>query len=85
MDKQFCQSCSMPLNTAEDFGTNADGSRNEEYCTYCYQGGAFTSPDATVQSMIEECVPHVVEGQGISEQQAREMLNQVIPSLKRWA
>ncbi|WP_411828319.1 hypothetical protein [Paenibacillus elgii] len=28
---------------------------------------------------------YVVEGQGMSEQQAREMLNQFIPSLKRWA
>lgn len=84
MDKQFCQSCGMPLEAAEHFGTNADGTRSEEYCTYCYAQGVFTSPDATVQSMIEECVPHVMEGQGISEQAAREMLNQVIPALKRW-
>ncbi|MBU4293030.1 MAG: zinc ribbon domain-containing protein [Actinobacteria bacterium] len=32
----FCQSCSMPMMKPEDFGTNADGSKNEEYCTYCF-------------------------------------------------
>ena len=28
----FCQSCAMPLQRPEDLGTNADGSRSEEYC-----------------------------------------------------
>ena len=32
---KFCQSCGMPL-TDEVLGTNADGSKNEEYCMYCY-------------------------------------------------
>ncbi|MBQ9650583.1 MAG: transcriptional regulator, partial [Prevotella sp.] len=27
---KFCQSCGMPL-TADVLGTNADGSKNEEY------------------------------------------------------
>lgn len=85
MNTPFCQSCGMPLAEAGHFGTNADGSRNEEYCTYCYKEGAFTSPDATVQTMIEECVPHVRSGQGISEQEARSMLVRFIPTLKRWA
>lgn len=85
MDATFCQSCSMPLAAAESLGSNADGSANEEYCTYCYQEGAFTDPDATVQSMIEVCVPHVVAGQKMSEQEARDMLNRFIPRLKRWA
>ncbi|MDF2717901.1 MAG: transcriptional regulator [Paenibacillus sp.] len=85
MDKLFCQSCGMPLASAEDAGTNADGSRNEQYCIYCYKEGAFTSPDATVQTMIEECIPHVRSAQGISEQEARDMLGKIIPTLKRWA
>ena len=28
----------MPL-TEEVLGTNADGSKNEEYCMYCYREG----------------------------------------------
>ena len=38
---QFCQSCGMPLTRAEDFGTNADGSANFDYCRYCYQDGKY--------------------------------------------
>jgi hypothetical protein len=32
----FCQSCGMPLSKGEDFGTNAGGSKNDDYCVYCY-------------------------------------------------
>ena len=38
MEQKFCQSCGMPL-TEEVLGTNADGSKNEEYCMYCYREG----------------------------------------------
>ncbi|MBQ7204252.1 MAG: hypothetical protein IJS04_00255 [Muribaculaceae bacterium] len=38
---QFCQSCGMPLARAEDFGTNADGSTNYDYCRHCYQDGKY--------------------------------------------
>ena len=31
MEHKFCQSCVMPLTT-DNKGTNADGSRNEDYC-----------------------------------------------------
>ena len=34
---KFCQSCGMPLQAEDQWGTNADGSLNEEYCCYCYQ------------------------------------------------
>ena len=29
-DQKFCQSCAMPM-TEELFGTNADGSKNDEW------------------------------------------------------
>jgi len=32
MEQKFCQSCGMPL-TSEVLGTNADGSKNEDYNT----------------------------------------------------
>ena len=38
-EMKFCQSCGMPLSE-EVLGTNADGSKNEEYCIYCYKDGA---------------------------------------------
>ena len=52
MEAKLCQSCGMPLSSAEVLGTNADGSLNEEYCTYCYQHGNFAQ-DCTMDEMIE--------------------------------
>ncbi len=46
-ERLFCQSCGMPLDRAEDMGTEADGAPSGEYCRYCYQAGAFTAPEAT--------------------------------------
>ena len=53
MVHNFCQSCGMPL-TDDVLGTNADGSKNEDYCTYCYKEGKFLQ-DFTMDEMIEHC------------------------------
>jgi hypothetical protein len=41
-------------------GTNADGSLNPKYCSYCYQSGAFTF-NGTVDEMQEFCRNKVIE------------------------
>lgn len=46
MEQKFCQSCGMPL-TDDVLGTNADGTKNEDYCMYCYTGGV-TDPNYCV-------------------------------------
>jgi hypothetical protein len=58
MDKiqNWCQSCAMPLDDVNFRGTNADGSKNKEYCKYCFKDDKFTS-ELTVDEMIEICVP----------------------------
>lgn len=56
MEKAYknCQSCGMPMKRDEaGGGTNADGSKSLMYCSKCYQNGAFTLPDFTVQQMQE--------------------------------
>ena len=55
MDMEFCQSCGMPMND-DVYGTNADGSVNNDYCNHCYINGKFTS-DVTMEEMIDFCVP----------------------------
>jgi hypothetical protein len=81
----FCQCCAMPLDESGEFeGTEADGSKNEEYCIYCYKDGAFTAPDATMEEMIEICVPHMVANGGMAEDEARSMMQNFFPELKRW-
>ena len=83
-NKQFCQRCAMPMEKAEDFGTNADGSKNEDYCCYCYENGAFLYPEATMEQVIESCLPHVVPDVFADEATAREAMNEHFPTLKCW-
>ncbi len=87
MEQKFCQCCGMPLNE-EILGTNADGSKNEDYCIYCYKDGAFTS-DCTMEEMAEFCAQYVDEfnkntGQQLSREEYKAMLLQYYPTLKRW-
>ena len=80
----FCQSCAMPLDAPDDFGTNADGSRSEEFCAHCYQNGSFTQPDATLEGMIEFCAGIMAERMGMKREDARARLSQFMPKLRRW-
>ena len=87
MEQKFCQSCGMPLN-AENLGTNADGSKNEDYCMYCYQNGKFTN-DCTMDEMIEFCAQFVDEvnknmPKPMTKEEYKDMMRQYFPMLKRW-
>ncbi|HBB29259.1 MAG TPA: transcriptional regulator [Clostridiales bacterium] len=84
MNKQLCQSCGMPMLEENMFGKNADGSKNEDYCCYCYPNGAF-SKDETMEEMIETCIPFMIEGGTCKDKEAaRAMLMSILPNLKRW-
>ena len=87
MEQKFCQSCGMPM-TIETLGTNADSSRNDDYCIYCYKDGKFTQ-DMTMEQMIDHCAQFTDEinrqsGQNLTQEQAKEMMHQFFPHLKRW-
>ena len=89
MNPKFCQSCGMPLNASEDFGTNADQSKNDEYCTYCFKNGEFTE-DITMDEMIEHCVQYLDDfnkdtEQKLTKEQAVSQMKEYFPTLKRWA
>ena len=83
MDSQtYCQSCGMPITDSQLQGTTADGSKSEDYCTYCYQKGAFVQ-DVTMDEMVEICVPHMINA-GMPEPEARTLLANTLPNLARW-
>lgn len=87
-EMRFCQSCGMPL-TDEILGTNADGSKNEDYCIYCFKDGAFTG-DFTMEEMIDFCSQFVEQynkdsGQNLTQEEYKAMLRQYYPNLKRWS
>lgn len=80
----FCQSCSMPLGKPEDFGTDQAGYRVNDFCRHCFASGAFTEPDISMQEMLDRCVG-TMDQQGIMPApQARALLADVLPRLKRW-
>lgn len=85
MNQRFCQSCGMPMGgTDELYGTNADGSKNEEYCKYCFEKGEFTF-NGTMEEEIEICIPHMVAANpDMSEEEARKRMLEWFPTLKRW-
>lgn len=86
-EMKFCQSCGMPL-TDELLGTNADGSKNEDYCIFCYKDGKFLQ-DITMEGMIDHCVKYLDEmnkmmPKPMTEKEYRQMALAFFPTLKRW-
>ena len=58
-----------------------DGFLNEDYCKWCYADGTFTYNN--MDDLIEVCVKNMVND-SISEEQAREYLQQTLPTLNYW-
>jgi hypothetical protein len=79
---ELCQSCGMPLQNIDEFGTEKDGSINSEYCINCYSEGSFTRPDATIDYM-KEIVTNIMENLEMpSDEINKEVEN--LKNLKRW-
>jgi hypothetical protein len=80
----FCQSCAMPMEKPEIFGTNTDCSKSEDYCAYCFKDGKFTEPNISMQEMLEKCVSIMGQQKIMPEDQARDLMTKNLPTLKRW-
>ncbi len=82
---KVCQSCGMPMaKDPGNGGTQADGSKSTEYCSYCYADGAFTSPEIdTPRAMQAFCIAKLKE-RGTPGWVAW-FFTRGIPRLKRWA
>jgi len=87
-EELFCQSCGMPLMKEEEFATNEDGSKNKEYCIYCYEDGKYTS-DCTMEEMIAISLEHLDEMNEdqqtkMTREEAKAFMEGFFPELKRW-
>lgn len=85
--EKICNSCGMPLSD-EMAGTNAGGTKNDEYCLYCFKDGSFTH-DCTMEEMIDFCsqfVGQYNEGAGVhlSREEYKDELRSLFPKLNRW-
>jgi len=86
--QQFCQSCGMPLMALADLGTNADKGANMEFCTYCFEDGAFKD-NMTLNEMAENNLNWLKEwnelnGTSYTRDEARPLLREFLTTLKRW-
>ena len=82
MEKTICQSCGMPIEKPEQFGTNADGSVNQDYCIYCYKDGKFID-DVSMEEYIDMCSQYG-EQAWMTNEEMREYCTKLFPTLKRW-
>ncbi len=81
----ICQSCGMPLEQNDHYGTEKDGSQNAEYCIFCFKDGEFTA-DITMDEMIAFCAEHIDEwGMDITKEEAIAQMKIHFPTFKRWA
>lgn len=85
-DDNRCESCGMPLADPSLLGTEADGSPSTRYCKWCYEGGGYTAPGITMGEMVDVCVGHMaIPGSGLTEEEAREYMERLLPQLERWS
>ncbi|MFW9914159.1 MAG: zinc ribbon domain-containing protein [Candidatus Thorarchaeota archaeon] len=78
----ICQSCA---DQYEEKGTEADGTINDDYCLACYRAGMFTEPEITMAEMIERVVASRAKDTDLTVDEARDYLESIFPTLKRWA
>ncbi len=79
---KFCQSCGMPMKKdPQGGGTNADGTKNEKYCSYCFQDGDFTFK-GTVKEFQDFCKEQMIKS-GFSKFTAW-IFSRGMKRLERW-
>ncbi|HIH04470.1 MAG TPA: hypothetical protein HA263_11715 [Methanoregulaceae archaeon] len=82
---ETCQSCGMPLSVPDARGTEGDGTPSGLYCRYCYRNGAFTEPEATIETMAArggEMMSRMFE---IPPERAEGFVLQQLRPLLRWS
>ena len=79
----ICQCCTYPLHNINELGTNEDGTLSLDYCIYCYKDGKWVDPNYTVQDVVEYTIPFMTSP-SMTAEQAREYLEKLVPTLKRW-
>jgi hypothetical protein len=74
----------MQMISPEDYGTEADGEKCDDYCAYCYKNGAFLE-NVTMEEMISLHADRIEcwELDVIRDDIVADMYG-VFPTLKRW-
>ena len=81
-ETKICQSCAMPLTSDDMFAAEKDGTKNEDYCKWCYKDGEFVD-QCSMEEFIEKC-SEFSEQAGMTKEQMKDYCSKVFPTLKRW-
>lgn len=79
--KLVCQCCGMPMEDDGLLSREPDGSINETYCKWCYDGGKF------VYSSLEDLVEYLSKtfsSPQWPEEAARDYYREHLPELEHW-
>jgi hypothetical protein len=81
---RFCQSCGMPMDQDPNKGgTEADGSKSQKFCSYCYEKGGFIDDFKSPKEMVSFVKGKLKEmGHGPIK---RWFYTSHIPKLERWS
>lgn len=80
----ICQSCGTLIDNVDDFGTNSDFTKNQDYCIFCYHKGAFSEPHISKIEMVGRVTETIVDKTSLPKDQAYDFVVQTVSSLKRW-
>ena len=78
--KLICQCCGMPLDDST-LSREPDGTFNEDYCKWCYDGGRFAY--SSLPQLIDFLAGHMSNEQWPPEQ-VRAYLETQLPKLNHW-
>jgi hypothetical protein len=72
----------MPIDDMDLRGTEKDGKKSSEYCTYCYANGAFINPHITLGDMKVHVQSEMAKRN--VQQSVIDLALNSLPHLKRW-
>ena len=79
----ICQCCGMPLSEDALLSREADGSFNEDYCKWCYEGGQFAYENR--EKLLDFLLSHMPNPDGLSDEERRSHFDRYLSQLKHWA
>ena len=79
----ICQSCGLPSGHDKK-GTEVNGTLSDDYCCDCYENGEFIEPEITIKEMIEKTVTYTSKSRNMTMEEAKNYLEFLLPTLKRW-
>ena len=78
----ICQCCGMPLTDEDLISREPDGTRNRDYCKWCYSEGRFTYADKA--SLLDFLIEHMPNPDGTPEAERRAAYDGYLSELKHW-